>query len=830
MRSFILTSIIILLSSLTIYSQNRIISGRVIDKNTHEALPFVNIVYNERGNGTVSDIDGNFKIDIYPEPSFLKLSYVGYFTKQVSLSSFSDLSKIEIELVPRAYSIEEVRVMPGENPAHRIIKLASENRKINNPEDLNSFSYLAYNKMYFTYDMDSMTVKKNASAKKKRKQISENDSLLYSGVDSSEIKARKFANEQYLFLMEAINSRKFMKPDLNKEEIIASRVSGFKKPSFVMLASQFQSFSFYDDYVTIGAKKYLNPLSKGSLVKYHFRLEDTLYTERGDTVFIISFRPYENRNFAGLKGVLYINSYKYAVQNVLAEASVPEKEMMTFSIQQQYKLIDNQYWFPSQLSTNIVFNNLEVGTSTKSTNMLGFGKSWILNVRINPELKHSEFDEVTSDIKKDAYQGNDSLWNAYRYRPLTEKEIKTYEVVDSVGQAHHFDQLFGSLETLMTGYLPTHYFNIKLASLIDFNDYEGWRLGIGGKTNKNVSGYFSVGGHVAYGFKDKAFKYGANVSITPFKDKEYYLSVRYLDDLAESGGYSFLGDDGFLSTENYRKYLVEDLVKLVQKEVVVGGRALKYLQANLFLSRNLRTVTNDYMYAYSENNPSVSVNSFRFTEAGIRFRYAFREGYTVTPGGNKFPEETKYPVISGNLIKGMKLLDGNYDYLKLEAKITKNFTTKGFGQSKIQLTGGFASGDLPYPILYNGHGSYRSFTIESDNSFATMRMNEFLSDRFVSLYFSQNFGKLLFRSPYFHPDIVLANNIGFGNLSSPEKHRNIDFKTMGKGYFECGLMINNLLRQRFFGYGFGVFYRYGPYSFSKQKDNFAYKFTLSFNL
>lgn len=830
MKSIILTCFFILLSVLTVCSQNKIISGRVIDKNTHEPLPFVNIIYNERGNGTVSDIDGNFKIDIYPAPSFLKFSYVGYYTKQVSLDSFSDLSKIRVELDPRAYSIEEVRVMPGKNPAHRIIRLATENRKLNNPEDLNSFSYLAYNKMYFTFDMDSMTIKKDASAKRKNKSVPATDTTSFSEQDSSDIKTKEFAEKQYLFLMEAIDSRKFMKPDLNKEEIIASRVSGFEKPSFVMLASQFQSFSFYDDYVTIGSKRYLNPLSKGSLTKYHFRLEDTLYTERGDTVFIISFHPYKNRNFAGLKGVLYINSYKYAVQNVLAEASVPEKEMMTFSIQQQYKLIDNRNWFPSQLNTNIVFNNVEVETSTKSTKILGIGKSWILNVRINPELKRREFDEVTTDVKKDAYRQHDSLWNEYRYRPLTEKEVRTYEVVDSIGQVHHFDRLFGSLEMLMTGYLPTHYFNIRLGSLIDYNEYEGLRLGIGGKTNRNVSGYFSVGGHVAYGFKDKAFKYGANLSITPFKNKEYFLSVRYLDDLAESGGYSFFGEGGFFSAEDYRKYLVERMDKLVQKEVVVGGRALKYLQADLFLSSNLRTVTNDYMYAYSENNPSVSVNSFRLAEAGIRFRYAFREGYMVTPGGNKFPEETRYPVISGNIIKGMKWLDGNYDYLKLEAKISKTFTTKGFGQSKIQLTGGYANGDLPYPILYNGHGSYRSFTIESDNSFATMRMNEFLSDRFVSLYFSQNFGKLLFRSPFFHPDIVLANNIGFGSLASPDKHRNIDFRTMEKGYFECGLIINNILRQSILGYGFGVFYRYGPYSFSRQKDNFAYKFTLSFNL
>ncbi len=830
MRSAVLTCIIFILPALTSYSQNRIISGRIIDENTGEPLPFVNIVYNERGSGTVSDIDGNFSIAVYPAPVYLQFSYVGYFSKKVRIDSFPDPAKIVVRLVPRAYSIEEVTVVPGVNPALRIIRLAAENREANNPEKLNSFSYLAYNKMYFTIDTNSTTEKNNASVKKNSKNSLAGDTTFNQKGDSSNSKLEKLAKEQYLFLMEAINSRKFLKPDLNKEEIIASRVSGFERPSFFLLATQFQSFSFYNNFVTIGSKKYLNPLDEGSINKYRFRLEDTLFTQRGDTVFIISFHPDKNKNFEGLKGVLYINSYKYAVQNVLAEANVPEKEMMTFGIQQQYKLIDDRYWFPSQLNTNITFNNANIEAGNKSAKILGIGKSWILNVQINPELKRSDFDEVTSEIKKDAYRENDSLWNTYRYRPLTGKEKRTYEMIDSVGQVHHFDRLSNSLETLMTGYLPTHYFNIRLNSLIDYNGYEGLRLGLGGKTNNNLSRFFSIGGHVAYGFKDKAFKYGVNLTLTPLKDKDYFFSTRYLDDLAESGGYSFLGEENPFNSENYRKYLVDRMDKIVQKEVVIGVRVLKYLQANLYLSRSERTVTNDYMYIYNDANPLVGVNSFSTTEAGIRLRYAFREGYMVTPAGNKFPEETNYPVISGNLIKGMKLWGGNYDYVKLEAKISKTFTTKTFGKSQFQLTGGYASGNLPYPLLYNGHGSYRSFTIESDNSFATMQMNEFLSDRFISLYFYQNFGKLLFRSTYFHPDIILSNNIGFGSLAAPEKHRNIDFKTMEKGYYECGLMLDNILNQQFLGYGFGVFYRYGPYSFNRQKDNFAYKLTLTFNL
>ncbi|UCH14546.1 MAG: hypothetical protein JSV22_00935, partial [Bacteroidales bacterium] len=136
----------------------------------------------------------------------------------------------------------------------------------------------------------------------------------------------------------------------------------------------------------------------------------------------------------------------------------------------------------------------------------------------------------------------------------------------------------------------------------------------------------------------------------------------------------------------------------------------------------------------------------------------------------------------------------------------------------------------PYSKLYNGHGSYKGFTLESEYSFATMRFNEFLSDRFVSLYLKQNLGTRFFETKWFKPDIALAANIGFGKLSHPEKHNYFEFNTMEKGYYEGGILINNILKPGIFGYGFGIFYRFGPYAFSKTSDNFAYKLTLNINL
>jgi hypothetical protein len=112
-----------------------------------------------------------------------------------------------------------------------------------------------------------------------------------------------------------------------------------------------------------------------------------------------------------------------------------------------------------------------------------------------------------------------------------------------------------------------------------------------------------------------------------------------------------------------------------------------------------------------------------------------------------------------------------------------------------------------------------------------MRFNEFLSDRFFALFIKQDFGKLLFRTKgKFQPEIALVHNLGFGTLTDQSPHEHITFRTMEKGYYEGGLLINNLIHVQLFKYGLGVMYRYGSYAFPKTIDNFAFKLSLQFNI
>jgi hypothetical protein len=784
-----------------ILPQNFSMNGKVIDAQSKEPLAFVNILVDNDIYVRQTDIDGVFKISYTNPIDSLRLSYVGYdpFTFHASEKT----KNIVIALNRKEIQLNEVVILPGENPAHRIINKMIENRDTNNPEMLPSFSYDSYNKMIFTANIDSL---RNDSARS----------------DSDFIKTKDFFEKQYLFLMESVTEHKFMYPDKNSEKLIASKISGFKDPLFALLVTQMQSFSFYNELIHIGDKYYLTPVSKGSTDKYFFLLEDTLY-QGSDSIYIISFTPHKNRTFDGLKGVLYINTNGYAIQDVLAEPANEEEGGLSIKIQQMYEYIDNKHWFPVQLNSDFIFNNISVN----KIKLYGQGRSYLKNIILNPDLKKSDFSNIELEVKENAVSPDNNIWNTYRTDSLSDKDKRTYQVIDSLGKEANFDRTMKSMETLMSGKIPFKFIDFDIDRFINFNDYEGFRLGLGLHNNYKISKRILAGGYFAYGFKDKAFKYGADAAFTISKKHDLSIGASYLKDVSESGGVNFYEQNSFLSDAQYRDYLINRMDSIEKKEVFLKFSALRYLKAEVSLSKINKSVTNEYFYGITNENVTLLLDDYNFTELGFGLCYSYKEKFIKTLR-YKISMGTKYPIVYFNYIHGFNnLLDGEFSYNRFDLKIKKSFYVKNLGNSTLQFQAGYIDGDLPYCNLYTGIASYRQFTIAAPGSFATMRMNEFLSDRYAALFYTHSFGKLLFRIKKFTPEIAVATNFCIGDLKNFSKHYNVSIAKLNKGYFESGLLINNLVSTGFYGLGVGAYYRYGSYAFPTFKENIAYKFTFT---
>ncbi|MGM0532022.1 MAG: DUF5686 family protein, partial [Bacteroidota bacterium] len=403
------------------------------------------------------------------------------------------------------------------------------------------------------------------------------------------------------------------------------------------------------------------------------------------------------------------------------------------------------------------------------------------------------------------------------------KDTTTYQAVDTIRKQRDFDERMKSFKTLSSGYYPVSFLNLDLTKLFNYNQYEGFRLGMGLMTNEVLSEFFSAGGYFGYGFHDKDWKYGGKLRFNIHEESEGQLEFSYKDDVAETGGYQFLKESGILSPAMYRQYLIERMDRVREIQMSYSLRTLKYLRLKLFIRQSTVDPLKDYQFHKDENGWQ---NNFHITESGFKARFAWKEEFVKTPWG-KWSLGTDFPVVYINFTRGMDILNGQFEYTKVEAAVSNEIRIKNLGKTKMQLAGGRAEGSVPAFNLYSGHGSYGSrFNLYSENSFATMRMSEFLADRFVSFYLNQDFKSLLFRKEGFSPNILWLNNLGWGWLDKPSRHDGMDTKSFGKGYFETGLMVDDIFGTSLFNYGFGVFYRYGPYAFEKFSDNLAYKISI----
>ena len=278
-----------------------VIHGKVIDASNGEALPFAQILLDSTERiGVTADLNGAFSLRTLRQVSYLHVSYIGY--KSAVFQVKKEGEDLLIRLTPNPIQTEEVWIIAEKNPAERIIRKVIAHKDLNNPEKIDAYRCEIYNKTIY----DFLPNKKAPS----RDQLhTRQDSNLYS--------LHQFARESALFIMESFSSRKFKAPERLEEIVTATRVSGFKHPTFASLATDFQPFSFYKEIIPIFDKLYINPISYGSLNRYDFKLRDTLFQD-SDTVYVIEYMPRKGKNFDALKALLYVNTHLYAIQNVIA--------------------------------------------------------------------------------------------------------------------------------------------------------------------------------------------------------------------------------------------------------------------------------------------------------------------------------------------------------------------------------------------------------------------------------------------------------------------------------------------------------------------------------
>jgi hypothetical protein len=379
------------------------------------------------------------------------------------------------------------------------------------------------------------------------------------------------------------------------------------------------------------------------------------------------------------------------------------------------------------------------------------------------------------------------------------------------------------LQSIGNGYLPSKYFNIDLRYLIKFNQYEGIRTGLGGETNNIFSEKVRFNTYLVYGFIDHRFKYSFGGGIRLAEKSKTWLNLSYTDDLQETGSTKFLTDKRFFQFFEPRLLNIDLFHKHITKSI-----ALEHELAPNLISETEFAVSNinpTYNYSYAVNN-TTTLDAFHLSTAKIALQWSPFEN-----GSDEFKNE--YPKFTFQYTKSFKDVFGSdFGFSKLDFRTIHKIGNKDHSFSEITLVSGIARGSTPLTHLYHAYPNnitketiLQRFSVAGLNSFETMYFNEFFSDKFATLQL-KHFIDPFNISERFKPQLVLISRFAIGDMKSPEKHQNVTFGSLKKGYTESGFELNKLL----FGFGLSFTYRYGAYHLPEFGDNIAFKFTFNVSL
>jgi hypothetical protein len=107
MRNLLLTMMIALFSVSVSMGQGRVVTGTVTEADTGEPIPGANVIVKGTSSGSVTDLDGNFTVNVSSDDAVLLFSFVGFVSQEIPVGN---QSTIDVVLESDVTALSEVVV------------------------------------------------------------------------------------------------------------------------------------------------------------------------------------------------------------------------------------------------------------------------------------------------------------------------------------------------------------------------------------------------------------------------------------------------------------------------------------------------------------------------------------------------------------------------------------------------------------------------------------------------------------------------------------------------------------------------------------------------
>lgn len=805
------------LLSNSLFAQNKyVIIGKVTDAQTGEGIPFATVALKGKPVGTQSDFEGNYRLSAKELTDSLLISSMGYAVKSKPLTNDS-LQTINAQLLATSKQLKEVVVRArGQDPAYRIMRRVDERRNQNDFAQLKAYQWEAYNRI-------SISVQ-NLSEKFKQKKIIRD---IYDKITQIEALRDKNANVVIpIYSSESISTVYSRKDPTRMKEIVQKNYAkglGITDDDFVaqLTASGYNTINFYQNWVGLFRKEFMSPLAKGGTGFYTYFLRDT--TQVGlHPCYRIDFDPKNPRDLA-FRGTVWIDTTTYALVQI--DATIDKSANINFidkiQIQQEYEKLGEKEdtWVPEK--TRMVIDASEL--FDKSTGVV-VGLTISVKDVVANQPKSVEFFDTPVELTEDSKETNEAFWQSRRQEKMTPDEQLSFALIDTVSQVPSFKRLARTVDFFINGgYL-------HLAPGLDYgstffsyayNNVEHNRLWTGLRTNAGFNKKWALSGYLAYGTRDRKFKYGLDVTFVPTRAPMTRLGVKMNFDLDQIGiRQADIGDNPLFQLASrfgrmHGAYYQRDFQTFFQRDFFQSLTSTLTLRYRQFYP--LYYFFND---VFAKDRFSI-LSPFDAPEASVSFRYVPNRLPTRNPNRIRSRAGRTAPIIGFNYTVGhindttvfgqIEKNLGNYHIIKADFSHVLRFGL--LGRTEYTIEGLYTPSLLPTNLL-NVHLGNETF-VYAKNAFNLMSFAEFASDKYVSLSFHHSFeglltnripllnkwklrtfavGKVLLGSLRQDNEQLLAKYFVDGNSDLPLSQLYIPKSLSSVPYVEVGYGVDNIFR------------------------------------
>lgn len=781
------------------FCQQIFISGKVMDKNTRENIPFAAVHFPGTDIGTTTNEKGyySFRLARFPSDT-LSVSELGYRTINLVLNRSLKSQTINFYLVGTNVSLSEFVIHAGVNPALILLHKIILHKPENNQDNIHDYKSQVYNKL--EVDLDQIN-----KSRFEKSAIFKPFVFILNNVDSSSEKTPFLP----VFLSETFSDYYYQKnPRREKEIIVATHRSGLKNKSLTQfLTGIYQKVNIYDNFIPVFGKEFPSPISDFGTTYYNYQITDTQFIDHRKC-FHLSFTP-RRKGETAFFGDLWVNDTTFAIQSIHMQISADANInfVRRIDLVEKYTPLNKTRWFQTESKLIADF----VLTTKRSMGMIARNTTISRLVAINDTAATHIFDDKKYRdeaiyILPGAREKKDSFWISHRLEKLTKSEGDIFKMVDTLQEMPVFKEYSNIFRFITTGKAawgpiavgPYYY-------LFNINPLEKYRVRIGLSTTTQFSKDIYLHSYLAYGFGDKRFKgeIGGRwlINSMPYR----YIDFSYIHDLDngsfhQNGG---IGVDNIFSFALRKPGTMQKFVMLDEQKLVFYNELSNGFSQKLFL-----------VHAHFDPFaplpgikyfPSVNItemNPLNDVHIGIRLRYAYGEKFLYRNSYHRISLGSKYPIVALNYQVGLRdVFNSAYRYQKAGFSIHGKFKIPPLGTIHYNLYGKKTFGTLPYLLLNILPGN--DFYYYNKHLFNLMDRYQFMGDEYAGFFIEHDIGGGIFS---YIPGIRHLKLRQFwtargvmGHLSKTNQELNLHngyaFETLNNNpYLEIGTGIGNIFQ------------------------------------